>query len=64
MACDAFLLGTSLVCSRKYGYVFFAANIGSANRSGAKKSGGISNGKETLRLRSKGPASVEVVSAA
>jgi len=36
------------------------SNIGGANRGGNKKSGNIGTGKETLRLRSKGPAEVEV----
>ena len=38
------------------------ANIGGANRGSSKKSANVGTGKETLRLRSKGPAEVEVVS--
>lgn len=41
--------------------LLIVANIGGANRN-SKKAGSVGTGKETLRLRSKGPASIEVVS--
>ena len=43
-------------------FAFILANIGGANRGSSKKSANVGTGKETLRLRSKGPAEVEVVS--
>ena len=41
-------------------YITFVDNVAPSSASAAKKSGGLGTGKETLRLRSKGPATVEV----
>ena len=41
---------------------YFTDNIGPSSGGAAKKGGSYGTGKETLRLRSKGPATVEVVS--
>lgn len=41
--------------------IFFISAVIGPSSGGKKGSGGVGTGKQTLRLRSKGPATVEVV---